>query len=90
MGASVIGMLIGENADWVRRTARRLGLKHSEQYRRDDYAYRAKKISMSQKEKYAAGVGRITPRDKDTGRFLSKKVIFLKKFPKKIRIINKS
>lgn len=74
MGDEVIGLLIGENADWVRRTARRLGLKHSEQYRRDDYAYRAKKTSKTRKERFSEGVYKRTPRDKDTGRFLSKKM----------------
>lgn len=74
MGDDVIGLLIGENPDWVRRTARRLGLKHSEQYRHDDYAYRAKKTSKTRKEKFAEGVYKRTPRDKVTGRFLSEKM----------------
>lgn len=73
MGDEVIGLLIGENADWVRRTARRLGLRHSVQYRQDDYAYRAKKTSKTRKVKFAEGVYNKTPRDKETGRFISKK-----------------
>lgn len=73
MGDKTIGVLIGENADWVRRTARRLGLRHSEQYRRDDYAYRAKKTSKTRKEKYAEGVYSDSPRDEKTGRFTRRK-----------------
>lgn len=43
--ASVIAAILGVAADTVRRTAKRIGLRHSEEYVRADYAYRAKKIS---------------------------------------------
>lgn len=72
MGDNVIALLIGENPDWVRRTARRLGLEHSEQYRADDYAYRAKKTSATRKKNFARGLYPSTPRDADTGQFISK------------------
>lgn len=63
MGDNVIALLIGENPDWVRRTARRLGLEHSEQYRAEDYACRAKKTSATRKENFARGLYPSTPRD---------------------------
>lgn len=40
--------------------------------KRDDYAYRAKKTSTTRKVKFAEGVYNKTPRDKETGRFISK------------------
>lgn len=72
MGDNVIGTLIGENPDWVRRTARRLGLRHSDEYRSDDYAFRAKKTSATRKDKFARGLYPSTPRDAETGRFVCK------------------
>lgn len=72
MGDNVIAVMIGENPDWVRRTARRLGLEHSEQYRAEDYAYRAKKTSATRKENFARGLYPSTPRDAATGQFISK------------------
>lgn len=72
IGDNVIAVLIGENPDWVRRTARKLGLQHSEQYRAEDYAFRAKKTSATRKEKFAKGLYSTTPRDAETGRFLKK------------------
>lgn len=72
MGDNVIAVLIGENPDWVRRTARRLGLEHSEQYRAQDYACRAKKTSTTRKENFARGLYPSTPRDAATGQFISK------------------
>lgn len=71
MGDNVIAVLIGETPDWVRRAARRLGLQHSEQYRADDYACRAKKTSKTRKENYARGLYPSTPRDVVTGQFIS-------------------
>lgn len=72
MGAGVIAVFIGSSPDCVRRAARRLGLKHSEQYRADDYAYRSKKTSETRKAKFAQGLYPQQPKDADTGQFVGK------------------
>lgn len=70
LGDDVIGLLIGENEDWVRRTARRLGLQHSEQWLKDSYTARAKKTAKTRKGKFARGEYKKTQRDPLTGQFI--------------------
>ena len=72
MGTNICAVLIGENPDWVRRTAKLLGLSHSEKYPSEDYTFRAKKTSATRKIKFASGEYSKTPRDIRTGRFVSK------------------
>lgn len=65
--AEVCATLLGLSPGYVRLLARKNGIKHSAQYIKDDYNYRAKKISQTRKEAHIPSTG---IRNRETGRFM--------------------
>lgn len=71
VSANIIASIFGISVDTVRRTAKRLGLHHSEEYIREDYAYRAKKVV----EYWKSHTRVFIPQPRDAkGRFLKSKL----------------